>query len=554
ALNPTMLLLFQVAFLGPVFCGNVLVWPTEGSHWLNVKIIIQELIRRGHSVTVLVSNASLFIKPRAESIEKFEVYNVPFKKDTIENLIEDVVGLWLNNRPTTLTFWQFYKELGKLSKNWHQMNRLMCDAVLTNRELMAHLQGSSYDLLLSDPVTLCGDLLALKLAVPFIYSLRFSPASTVERHCGKIPAPPSYTPAALSELTDCMSFSERIKNIVSYHLQDYVFQSYWGEWDIYYSKVLGNHWLNMEYILQELVVRGHEVTVLLPSCFLILNSTQPSSFQFEVVEVPITKKEMATLLEEAFYFWFYQERALPVWASLYRIAQLVYKLENVTKIICDEVLKNEALLQRLKASTFDVLLADPLAPSGELFAEKLGIAFVYTIRFSVGNTVERLCGMLPAPPSYVPATLSRLTDRMSFPERLKNIFSFTVQDIMYHYLAWGSWDQYYSDVLGKAALTSRNYICCTHRSKYPELRVIIVMLKRKQDEHTCTVGEQIKWVLFQFETSVFICISLVGCNSAKRAKLLRYPTIKSTWLGVCLCCLSCLTETRKFCAGRSMVC
>ncbi|XP_054679303.1 UDP-glucuronosyltransferase 2A2-like isoform X3 [Grus americana] len=233
------LLLFQVSLLGSVFCGNVLVWPTEGSHWLNVKIVIQELTHRGHSVTVLVSNASLFIKPRAEAAEKFEVYNVPFKKDTVENLIEDVVALWLNNRPTTLTFWQFYKELGKLSKNWHQMNRLMCDAVLTNQELMAHLQGSSYDLLLSDPVTLCGDLLALKLAIPFIYSLRFSPASTVERHCGKIPAPPSYAPAALSELTDCMSFGERIKNIMSYHLQDYVFQSYWGEWDVYYSKVLG---------------------------------------------------------------------------------------------------------------------------------------------------------------------------------------------------------------------------------------------------------------------------------------------------------------------------
>lgn len=233
------LLLLQVAFLGPIFCGNVLVWPTEGSHWLNVKVVIQELIQRGHGVTVLVSNASLFIKLRAEAAEKFEVYNVPFRKDTVENLIEDVVALWLNNRPTTLTFWQFYKELGKLSKKWHQMNRLMCDAVLTNRELMARLQGSSYDLLLSDPVTLCGDLLALKLAIPFIYSLRFSPASTVERHCGKMPAPPSYAPAALSELTDRMSFGERIKNIVSYHLQDYVFQSYWGEWDIYYSKVLG---------------------------------------------------------------------------------------------------------------------------------------------------------------------------------------------------------------------------------------------------------------------------------------------------------------------------
>lgn len=233
------LLAFHVALVAPVFCGNVLVWPTEGSHWLNVKMVIQELIRRGHSVTILVSNASLFIQPKAETTEKFEVYNVPFKKDTIANLIEDIMALWLNNRPTASTFWQFYKELGKLSKRWHQVNRQMCDAVLTNQELMAHLQGSGYDLLLSDPVTPCGDLVALKLALPFVYSLRFSPASTVERHCGKIPAPPSYTPAALSELTDHMSFGERIKNILSYHLQDYIFQSYWGEWDIYYSKILG---------------------------------------------------------------------------------------------------------------------------------------------------------------------------------------------------------------------------------------------------------------------------------------------------------------------------
>lgn len=95
---------------------------------------------------------------------------------------------------------------------------------------------------------------------------------------------------------------------------------------------------------------------------------------------------------------------------------------------------------------------------------------MYTIQFSIGNTVERLCGTLPAPPFYVPATLIHLTDRMSFLERLKSIFTYTVQDIIYHYLLWGSCDQYYSDVLGKAALTSRNYICGTYKSKYPELR------------------------------------------------------------------------------------
>ncbi|XP_053797372.1 UDP-glucuronosyltransferase 2A2-like isoform X2 [Vidua chalybeata] len=233
------LLLFHVALLGPVFCGKILVWPTEGSHWLNMNVMVQELIRRGHSFTILVSNATLFIEPRPKTTEKFEIYNVPFEKDLPETLLNDIVDLWLNNRPTILTFWQFFKELGRLSVSWQEMNKMMCDAVLTNQEMMARLQGSGFDLLLSDAVTPCGELLALKLDIPFVYSLRFSPAFTLERHCGKIPAPPSYTPAALSELTDRMSFGERVKNFLSYHLQDYVFQSYWGHWDNYCSKVLG---------------------------------------------------------------------------------------------------------------------------------------------------------------------------------------------------------------------------------------------------------------------------------------------------------------------------
>ncbi|XP_077639072.1 UDP-glucuronosyltransferase 2A2 isoform X2 [Lonchura striata] len=206
---------------------------------MNMNVMVQELIRRGHSFTILVPNTTLFIEPRPKTTEKFEIYNVPFDKDLPETLLNDIVDLWLNNRPTILTFWQFYKELGRLSVGWQKMNKMMCDAVLTNQELMARLQGSGFDLLLSDAVTPCGELLALKLDIPFVYSLRFSPAFTLERHCGKIPAPPSYTPAALSELTDHMSFGERVKNFVSYHLQDYVFQSYWGHWDNYYSKVLG---------------------------------------------------------------------------------------------------------------------------------------------------------------------------------------------------------------------------------------------------------------------------------------------------------------------------
>lgn len=104
---------------------------------------------------------------------------------------------------------------------------------------MARHQKGGFDVLLADPVTICGDLVALKSGIPFMYTLKFSPASSVERHCGKIPAAASYVPAALSELTYQMTFGEGVKNTISYPLQDYIFQSYWGQWNSYYSKILG---------------------------------------------------------------------------------------------------------------------------------------------------------------------------------------------------------------------------------------------------------------------------------------------------------------------------
>ncbi|XP_004681300.1 PREDICTED: UDP-glucuronosyltransferase 2A2 isoform X2 [Condylura cristata] len=232
-------LVFYLTLTEIVLSGNVLIWPTDGSHWLNIKIILEELIQRNHNVTVLASSTTLFIKSNLDFPVNFEVIPVSYNQNNIDDLIEHMIALWINHRPTPLTLWTFYKELGKLLDTFFQINIQICDGVLSNPKLMARLQRGDFDVLVADPVTICGDLVALKLGIPFIYTLRFSPASTVERNCGKIPAPVSYVPAALSELTDQMTFGERVKNILSYHLQDYIFQSYWGEWNSYYSKVIG---------------------------------------------------------------------------------------------------------------------------------------------------------------------------------------------------------------------------------------------------------------------------------------------------------------------------
>nr|XP_027806676.1 UDP-glucuronosyltransferase 2A1 isoform X5 [Marmota flaviventris] len=237
--NKILLLSLQINLLGTTLGGNILIWPMEGSHWLNIKIIIDELITKQHNVTVLVASGALFITPSVSPSLKFERYKVPFSKETIEGMIKNFVLTWLEHRPSPSTLWRFYQEMTKVIEDFHMVSRDICDGVLKNEKLMEKLKKGNFEVLVSDPVFPCGDIVALKLGIPFIYSLRFSPASTVEKHCGKVPYPPSYVPAILSELSDRMSFADRVRNFISYHLQDYMFETLWKSWDSYYSNALG---------------------------------------------------------------------------------------------------------------------------------------------------------------------------------------------------------------------------------------------------------------------------------------------------------------------------
>ncbi|XP_069599489.1 UDP-glucuronosyltransferase 2A2-like isoform X1 [Ranitomeya imitator] len=232
-------LITHMFLAGTIFCGNILIWPTEASHWLNVKIIIEELINRNHTVTVLISTGAAYINANDNSSSvNYESYKVPYDKSKLLSIIDDFVKLWMYEN-ANMSFFQFYERFSSLVSQLNLMIKENCNSVLKDQDLMAKLKSRQYNIVLTDPVTMCGDLIAVTLGIPFIFTLRFTPASAAERHCGKLPSVPSYTPAFLSELTDRMNFSERISNIISYMVQDYIFYSLWGEWDSYYSEILG---------------------------------------------------------------------------------------------------------------------------------------------------------------------------------------------------------------------------------------------------------------------------------------------------------------------------
>lgn len=78
-----------VTFLAsPSDGGNILLFPVDGSHWINMKVLVEELHAKGHSLTVIRSNTSWYIP------EKSPLYT----SVTIEmnEAFEDFFNMFLN--------------------------------------------------------------------------------------------------------------------------------------------------------------------------------------------------------------------------------------------------------------------------------------------------------------------------------------------------------------------------------------------------------------------------------------------------------------------------
>ncbi|KAM4809971.1 UDP-glucuronosyltransferase 2A2-like isoform 1-T1 [Rhinophrynus dorsalis] len=230
--------LFHLLLAERCHCGNMLAWPAEHSHLMSLKLMIEELLNRGHRVTLLAHSASDQQVINESAAFHIEVVDVGFTSQELHTIWEKFLQFWVYDRHQ-VTFLKMYSTLRRLSRNVTYIHKQICDGILGNKRLLNKLQLSNFDVLLSDPVIPCGELLAQKLKIPFVYTLRFSAGFVFERLCGKAPAPASFVPAATSELQEHMCFFQRAQNFLLYLVHDLFQLLVWKEWDSYYSNVLG---------------------------------------------------------------------------------------------------------------------------------------------------------------------------------------------------------------------------------------------------------------------------------------------------------------------------
>ncbi|XP_053086338.1 UDP-glucuronosyltransferase 2C1 isoform X2 [Pangasianodon hypophthalmus] len=210
-----------------------------------------------------------------------------------------------------------------------------------------------------------------------------------------------------------------------------------------------SHWLNVQVVVDELIARGHDVTIITHSATPSVNTDQSRGYNVEIIQVPHTKQDVINMLDEFTKYWMYDVQHGNMIQTSLKIKEILDMSTEQNHAICRELFAREDLLEKWRKEQFDVLLTDPMYMCGDLLALKLNLPFIISLRFSFGSSIERLCGQLPTPSSYVPAVSFSYTDKMDFPQRVKNILFNLFQDILLMLVTTVKWDPLYTELMGK---------------------------------------------------------------------------------------------------------
>lgn len=203
-----------MAMLLPFLCclstaaaGKLLVIPMDGSHWLSMKEVLTVLSRKGHEIVVVAPDSNILIDSSGTFTTK--TYPVPHKKEEIEELLHTLGMKGFSERPFLTRFLDTWEHFRKSSAIF----QAACSSLLYEKELMKFLEESKFDAVFTDPLTPCGQIVALHLSIPSVFFLRGVPCS-IDTYAAQSPSPLSYVPRWFSFSTDHMTFPQRVKNVL----------------------------------------------------------------------------------------------------------------------------------------------------------------------------------------------------------------------------------------------------------------------------------------------------------------------------------------------------
>lgn len=216
---------------GSVLGDKLLVVPQDGSHWLSMKEIVENLSQRGHDIVVLVPEVSLLLGESKYYTRK--TFPVPYDLKELQTRYRSFGNRHFAPRS------QLMAPLEEYRNNMVVIDLCFfnCRSLLKDSATLRFLRESKFDALFTDPAMPCGVILAEYLRLPSLYLFRGFPCSLEHWH-GRSPSPASYIPRFYTKFSDHMTFPQRVGNFIVSILENYLFYCLYSKYELLASELL----------------------------------------------------------------------------------------------------------------------------------------------------------------------------------------------------------------------------------------------------------------------------------------------------------------------------
>uniref|UniRef100_A0A672VDQ7 glucuronosyltransferase n=1 Tax=Strigops habroptila TaxID=2489341 RepID=A0A672VDQ7_STRHB len=201
--------------------GKLLVLPMDGSHWLSMRPLVEKLSERGHEVVVVIPEVSWQL--RVAQAYTVKTYPVSYTLEDINNALSEYIATHLKDLPFPLNTLAIYNN----SVHVYRLLFNQCKNLFSNKELLQYVNQSSFDALLTDPIFMCGPVLAQYFSLPYLFFMRGFPCN-LHYDASQCPSPLSYIPRLFTFNSDQMTFLQRVENALIYLLEPAYCNGFYG--------------------------------------------------------------------------------------------------------------------------------------------------------------------------------------------------------------------------------------------------------------------------------------------------------------------------------------
>uniref|UniRef100_A0A671T5F3 UDP-glucuronosyltransferase n=1 Tax=Sinocyclocheilus anshuiensis TaxID=1608454 RepID=A0A671T5F3_9TELE len=180
----------------------------------------------------------------------------------------------------------------------------------------------------------------------------------------------------------------------------------------------GSHWTGVKAVVEEMGRRGHTVIVVIPEISMRLGPGK----HYITKTFPITYGQdlINQMIGEHVH-------------ELTEPEQFMRNAFNYMASTTESLLKSRELIEFLREQNFDAVLTDPALPMGAILAYNLSVPAVYMLR---GLLCEAAATGSPDPPSYIPRFFTQYSNRMSFSQRVLNVFVSMLEPLICKFVYW----------------------------------------------------------------------------------------------------------------------